>query len=292
MATIASTYGSSGEWLRGNLHSHTTVSDGTRPPEEVIADYESRGYDYLAISDHDSFVDPNAYQQRTGMVLVPAVEVTALGPHILHIGTTEIVEPHADRQGVVNAIGAQGAFAVLNHPNWQSHYNHFPQELMEQLQGYAGIEIYNGVIERLQGIPLATDRWDRLLSQGRQVWGFGTDDSHRPEDVARSWSVVQVDERTPGAIVEALRTGRFYASTGVSIQTIQTGENTVSVTTADAQRIRLISDYGVIQKTIDSSDAVFRLPEDLTYGSNATYVRIECYGQGGQMAWTQPFFLS
>jgi len=42
MATIASTYGSTGEWLRGNLHSHTTVSDGTRPAEEVIADYESR----------------------------------------------------------------------------------------------------------------------------------------------------------------------------------------------------------------------------------------------------------
>lgn len=292
MITIASTYRSSGEWLRGNLHNHTTLSDGTHPAREVIADYESRGYDYLAISDHDTFVDPDAHREHTTMVLLPAVEVTAMGPHILHIGTTEIVEPREDRQTVIDAIAAQGAFAILNHPNWQSHYNHFSQELMEQLQGYVGIEIYNGVIERLQGIPLATDRWDRLLSQGRRVWGFGTDDSHRPEDVARSWSTVQVDERTPEAIIEALRTGRFYASTGVTIQTIETTENTIFTAASDAQRIRLISDYGVIQKTVDSSGATFRLPDDLIDASKTTYVRVEYYGQGGRMAWTQPFFLS
>jgi hypothetical protein len=35
-------------WLRGNLHAHTTLSDGQLPPEQVIAAYEQAGYDFLA----------------------------------------------------------------------------------------------------------------------------------------------------------------------------------------------------------------------------------------------------
>ena len=45
-------------WLRGNLHAHTTLSDGASPPEEMIAAYERAGYDFLAISDHDRLVPP------------------------------------------------------------------------------------------------------------------------------------------------------------------------------------------------------------------------------------------
>jgi hypothetical protein len=292
MPTIQSTYQESGEWLRGNLHSHTTVSDGTRPAEEVIADYERRGYDYLAISDHDQFVDPANYRDSTELILLPAVEVTARGPHILHVGATEPVTPDENRQNVLDSIAEQGAFSVLNHPNWQSHYNHCPQELMESLDGYAGIEIYNGVIERLEGIPLATDRWDRLLSQGKRVWGFGTDDAHAPQDVALAWSVVQVDSREVDAIIGSLRAGRFYASTGVTISEIASTETEITIVTENAQRMRLVSDFGVIQKTVERQSVTFRLPDDLENRAKATYVRIECYGPGGRMAWTQPFFLS
>ena len=49
-------------WLRGNLHAHTTLSDGQLPPEAVIAAYEQAGYDFLAISDHDKLVPPAEYQ--------------------------------------------------------------------------------------------------------------------------------------------------------------------------------------------------------------------------------------
>src|SRR3712207_3784945 len=117
-------------WLRGNLHAHTTFTDGKQTPEEVIAAYESLGYDFLAISDHDLLVPPQDYQAQTKMVLVPADEVTRNGPHILSIGIREVITPDPDRQTVIDATAAQGGFTVLNHPNGQSHYNHFPQELM------------------------------------------------------------------------------------------------------------------------------------------------------------------
>src|SRR5262245_38825100 len=45
-------------FLRGNLHTHTSLSDGDRPPEEVIAWYREHGYAFVALTDHDLRNDP------------------------------------------------------------------------------------------------------------------------------------------------------------------------------------------------------------------------------------------
>jgi hypothetical protein len=273
-------------WLRGNLHAHTTLTDGTLPPEEVVASYERLGYDFLAISDHDLLVPPSEYQARTKMVLIPADEVTRNGPHILSVNIQEVIAPDADRQRPINDTDAQGGFTVLNHPNWQSHYNHFPQELMERLTGYLGIEIYNGVIERLEGSALATDRWDRLLASGRRVWGFAHDDSHAAGDIGRGWNVVQATDRSVAAICDAIRSGRFYASTGVEITRIEVEGDTLSVAAPNAQRIRFLGAYGRELAYADASQASYRVT-----GDEGGYLRAECYGEGIRAAWTQPFFL-
>lgn len=46
-----------GQWYKGNLHCHTTVSDGSLTPEEVVTLYKSNGYSFLAISDHNIYTD-------------------------------------------------------------------------------------------------------------------------------------------------------------------------------------------------------------------------------------------
>ena len=38
--------------FKGNLHAHTTFSDGRRPIDEVIERYRELDYDFLAITDH------------------------------------------------------------------------------------------------------------------------------------------------------------------------------------------------------------------------------------------------
>ena len=288
---LTSSYTDASNWFRGNLHTHTTRSDGSRPPEEVMADYESRGYHFLAISDHDILVGLDDYQKQTSLTLIPAVEVTARGPHILQVNASARIEPNANRQWVIDEINKQGAVCVLNHPNFEEHFNHFPQEKMESLEGYHGIEIYNGIIERLPGVALATDRWDRLLTTGRTVWGFAHDDSHRPIDVELAWNMVHVDNCTADAITSALKTGCFYGSTGVTISRVAAEGTTVHLETEDAQRIRFISNDGVVQSTVDSAQASYTLPESPDDATKLGYIRAECYGAGGRMAWTQPFFI-
>ena len=53
-------------WWKGNLHTHSLWSDGDDYPEQVVHLYKSRGYNFLAISDHnvlhegDRFMDTSS----------------------------------------------------------------------------------------------------------------------------------------------------------------------------------------------------------------------------------------
>ncbi len=49
-------------WLRGNLHAHTTFSDGVKDPAHLIAEYEALGYDFLAITDHENWIDDSYWR--------------------------------------------------------------------------------------------------------------------------------------------------------------------------------------------------------------------------------------
>ena len=275
-------------WLRGNLHAHTTRSDGARDVQTVIDDYAARGYDYLMISDHDIYTsaqDHAAWDAR-GMLLIPGNEITQNGPHLLHVDADRHVAPDKDRQTVIDAAIDGTGFIVVDHPDWQPGFNHCTLEQLKAWSGYQGIEIYNGVIARLNGSPYALQKWESLLSEGRRVWGFASDDSHAAQDVALGWNVVSAPERTPQAVVDALCRGRFYASTGVEITGIHVEGLHIRIETTNAERIVASSDWGHRFAIADASTIEVNVPE------NASYVRFECWGRGEQFAWTQPFFVT
>ncbi len=87
------------------------------------------------------------------------------------------------------------------------------------------------------------------------------------------------------AVVEALRNGRFYASTGVIITNIEVDGTTIRLETENAQRIVALQQTGKRFAVVDDRMITVQVPED------ARYVRFECWGAGEQFAWTQPFFV-
>jgi hypothetical protein len=114
-------------WLRGNLHTHTTRSDGSRSPQAVIDAFANKGYNFLAITDHDVYFNPSAPETSgggidpKGMIILPGIEVSALnvtlangvqtlGSHVLQIGGTP--GPRAGEQEVIDRVNA-GAGAHL-----------------------------------------------------------------------------------------------------------------------------------------------------------------------------------
>ena len=290
MAVLNHPYGglSGGRWLRGNLHAHTTRSDGAREPQAVVDDYAARGYDFLMLSDHDVYTSELMLAELAarGMVLIPGNEVTAGGPHMLHVYADRRVEPVAQRQRVLMEAGHGRGFVVACHPNWEKHFEHCPLDWLMQWDGYAGLEIYNGLIGRHPGSPYASDKWDQLLSAGRRLWGFANDDSHAAQgDTGLGWNMVYSAERTAKGIADALAAGRFYASTGVVITDIQVDRQRICIRTENAQRIVAHKRFGQRLAVVDAGAMEVEVPED------AAYVRFECWGAGEQFAWTQPFFV-
>ena len=39
-------------WLKGNTHTHTTISDGSESPKEMVRKYRETGHDFVALTDH------------------------------------------------------------------------------------------------------------------------------------------------------------------------------------------------------------------------------------------------
>src|SRR5436190_23781467 len=80
-------FGKPGRFYRGNLHTHTTLSDGLLSPADVCAFYRTGGYDFLAVTDH--------FLARYGFPITDTREfrcegfTTLLGAE-LHTGRTEL----------------------------------------------------------------------------------------------------------------------------------------------------------------------------------------------------------
>lgn len=273
-------------WLKGNLHTHTTRSDGALPPQETVDLYAARGYDFLMLSDHDTLGQPETLDGHK-MLLIRGNEISAGGPHLLHVGANRFIEADENRQHTIDAVNADGGMAILCHPNWEEHFNHYPYEQLLALKDYAGIEILNGVVVFLPGEARATNKWDRLLSAGKRVWGYGNDDTHwGAPHVGIAWTVVRAKERSVPAVLEALRDGSCYVSSGVEIESIKCTGPVLQVIAPTAQAMAVYGDYG--------ARLCYQLGNQIFFDTTAvkqSYVRVECYGLGGQTAWTQPFYI-
>ena len=82
----------------GDLHMHTNLSDGAHDPENVAATYRSRGYDFLAITDHHRYYPslraieafkniPTEFNLVPGEeVHLPAINGFRVDPHTINFG--------------------------------------------------------------------------------------------------------------------------------------------------------------------------------------------------------------
>ena len=72
-------FGGEGVFLKGNLHTHTTVTDGPLDPEETIRRYKAAGYDFLSLTDHFIYT---ALPDQGGLTLLPGVTGAEINPRI------------------------------------------------------------------------------------------------------------------------------------------------------------------------------------------------------------------
>ena len=108
-----SAFSAPGRFWRGNLHTHSTRSDGVLPPEEVCRRYRAEGYDFLALTDH--FVGKFGYPIVDTVPLRSEGFTTLLGAE-LHSGPMQNGELWH-----ILAVGLPPDFAPGNAPDFQVH---------------------------------------------------------------------------------------------------------------------------------------------------------------------------
>lgn len=300
-----------GEWLRGNLHSHTTNSDGTASPEELADWYQRNGYDFLAITDHDLITDTKALNAGN-MLLIPGVEfgyepeespgwiLDMLGinllslPDVLDPQKTGHVQydPRISPQQIIDDVNAQGGLAIMCHPYFMINmtepylkYNH-----------YIGIEAYNYVCEEICGRGHHEIYWDAMLLRQKKLWGVASDDSHAPE-FGHAWIEVKAKERSIPAIIDAIRHGWFYSTTGIQIFDAVFEDGLAKVCfdrPCDVAVIPWAKDGHIVRfyeaecKLVDGRR---RFYAEIPVRKDCRYMRIELTDQNGGKAYTNPVFL-
>lgn len=285
-----------GQWYKGNLHTHTTQSDGRMSPEEMVDWHLTHGYHFLALTDHRIRVDPAPYR-RDGLLLLPGVELNGNDPgggrhHVVGLGVDESVrcESSSSLQATVDAVHAAGGLAVLAHPYWTGQMS---ADLLK-IEGAWGVEVYNGVCEKDQGKGLSTVHWDDMLAAGRRLWGLAVDDAHGfppDDDLGRGWVMVKAEELSLEVILEALKAGAFYSTSGPEIHGVWLENGVATVRCSPVERIHFTCDWalGGVTHAWDGpplTEARFELRH-----RGETYLRIECVDYQDRRAWSQPIFL-
>lgn len=305
--TVLSAFTAKGRFWRGNLHTHSTRSDGVLPPEEVCRRYRAEGYDFLALTDHlvglwgYPIVDTTGYRAE-GFTTILGAELHS-GPmqngemwHILAVGlpadftppNTLDFSPRPDQEtgpALAARAVAAGAFVAIAHPQWSG----LTLEDARSVTAAHAVEIYNhGCAEgcdRADGAAIA----DLLLTEGRSVTLIATDDAHFSEpDHFGGWVMVKAEENTPDALLAALKAGDFYSSQGPELKSVRITDKAVEVECSSVRSV-IVQGAGTAARAVHGhSMTKASISLDRFRGSN--FIRVTVIDHAGKRAWSNPYF--
>jgi len=285
-----------GRWFKGNLHTHTTGSDGAWSPERVVEEYKANDYNFTFITDHWKVTDPTSLSKDGFLALHGAefnIEGSELGYHYhivgLNVKKTIDKDSVSNAQELIDAIRAEGGEAVVAHPYWSG----LTLNDMSPLKGHLGIEIFNSTCFFSIGKGHSVIHWDDLLNMGKTMYGFAVDDTHqhfnehRHIDICAAWIMAKMPELTEENVMHAIKSGHFYSSIGPAIKDISINDGKIKVSTSEVKYINFIANaHSGESFTAKSSD--FITEAEYKIRGNERYIRVECIDQYGKGAWSNP----
>jgi hypothetical protein len=297
-----------GRFWRGNLHTHSTRSDGILPPDEVIRRYRAEGYDFIALTDHFvgaydyPIVDTTGFRDGQAFTTLIGAELHSGGQqnghlwHILAVGLPfDFARSHTPGWRPVSGqetgpelaarAVAAGAFVAIAHPQWSG----LTVADAASITAAHAVEIYN------HGCAVGCDRpdgWaiaDQLLEGGRQLVAIATDDAHFSEpDHFGGWVMVRATENTPGALLAALKAGHHYSTQGPEIKDIRVFPDRVEVDCSAASAI-IVSGWGVFSRAVHGNGMTTGTV-DMTRFVGSPFLRVTVVDAAGRRAWSNPVY--
>ena len=297
-----------GRFWRGNLHTHSTRSDGVLSPEEVCRRYKAEGYDFMALTDH--FVGAYGYPIVDAVPMRDAGFTTILGAelhsgamangelwHILAVGLPADFAP-SNSPSFVPVAGqetgaeiaaravAAGAFVAIAHPQWSG----LTLADASTITAAHAVEIYNHGCamgcDRPDGFAIA----DLLLTEGRKLTLIATDDAHFSEpDHFGGWVMVKAEANEPEALLSALKAGHFYSSQGPELRDVRIEGGKLIVECSAVSSIVALG-WGTGAKAVHGH-SMTRGEVSLDRLNNSPWIRAAVIDAAGKRAWSNPIWL-
>lgn len=295
------------QWYRGNTHTHTNNSDGDSSPAEVASAYKALGYNFVVITDHNHLTDVDSVNEEIGVpgafLVMKGEEVTdswnGKAVHLNAINNSSVVSPQHGSSVLstinndVAAIRQAGGLPYIAHPNYGFAVS--ANDLINA-PGALLFEIYNAhpVVNNDGDAthPSVEAMWDSALTTGKLLYGIAADDAHTLTNPAgalpgRAWIMVRSNSLEPNAITQAIASGDFYASTGVTLQSYEVSSIGVQLAVASnsgATTIDFIGRNGQLLQRHTGNSAAYE------FTGHEQYVRVKLVNENGQAAWTQPVY--
>ena len=311
-----------GNFYKGNIHLHSTHSDGSLTPAEVVEAYRSRGYDFVSITDHflnraylmgligrKDHVDDGAFITVNDTSALRTPDFTTLfgseihGPgmanganwHMVAVGLPLDFAPWDGQESgaaITERAANAGAFIGIAHPAAST----VTMEDVKQVLPFAhSVEIYNHACN-LFGM---TDSWhfaDILIQDGNRLSAYAADDAHavgaRPgvSDAFGGWVHVKAASLDPDALLEALKAGEFYSSTGAQLHNVAIEGDELVVASSPATAILVTGKGGYKYKLAGGGEPLEAARFPLTPIQEMGYCRVTVIGPNGERAWSNPIW--
>jgi hypothetical protein len=303
-----SAFAAPGRFFRGNLHTHSTLSDGRLSPRETVEAYRRRGYDFLQLSEHFlarfdwPIADTQAWRTEGFATLIGAelhAPETTVGElwHILATGLPFDFAPAGEGETgpqIAARAKAAGAHVAIAHPAWSQ----LSIEDGRALAPHAhAVEIYN------HGCAVENDRGDgfylldQLLNEGFALNAVATDDAHftlGEFDAFGGWTQVKAESLEPEALLAALKRGDFYASQGPELRDVRIEGGRLCV---ECSPVEAISVVGGNSRSVTATGRALtrgqleldRLDGGWLPASRSAWLRLVVIDAQGRRAWTNPF---
>ncbi len=135
----------------GNIHVHSTYSDGSGGVEEIAGDAAAAGLSYVIITDHETLDGLSEESIRHGVVVLVGAELNRLHSHYVALNLEKMIPSNTENpQQVIDRVNEAGGFGFIAHP----------------------FEKGSRYLEKGKAYPWK--RWPVFRFQGLEIWNYSS----------------------------------------------------------------------------------------------------------------------
>ncbi len=171
--------------MKADLHIHTTFSDGSSSPREVVERAIEKKINCICITDHDVIegaIEAMRFGFDKDILVIPGIETSTQSGHILGINIKKVIPKNLSSERAIEEIRKQGGLAIIAHPfDWPIENFIGGGEKIRALSP-DGIEVFNASVLVKSSNKKALD----FARKNNFSFTAGSD-AHRPEFIGRGY---------------------------------------------------------------------------------------------------------